>query len=260
MEFAIYALAIVGPAVMGAGGVFATWNKTLGLWIGFVGAVLAILALALYLQNDILKAVSQPKIDLRPPHERFVLRWEKAKYAPFTRLQDRPPDAGLGVYPTLRLVNSSPANALDASIRWQVAPFDVADLLSRSPRFANIKVHHQPNSVTFEAVGMMLQSVNYATSTTYPVNYITRKADAFIPGPVWEHAAIFILATLPDEHGGSTAPFTFDVTVTWNIPEGSSPRHFRVKMVATNGKLPGVGEPDLLAFLDFQVEDLDFPK
>jgi hypothetical protein len=31
-------------------------------------------------------------------------------------------------------------------------------------------------------------------------------------------------------------------------------------MVATNGKLPGVGEPDLLAFLDFQVEDLDFPK
>lgn len=260
MEFAIYALAIIGPAVMGAGGVFAMWNKTTGLWVGFCGAVLLLLSLALYLQNDILKQISQPLVYMKPPMERFVLRWEKARFAPFTRLQDRAPEVGLGVYPTLQLVNTSPVNALDASVRWQIAPYDYKGLLQQSSRFEHIQVTYDDNQVMFAGDKMVLQSMRFATSATVPINYITRKADVFIPGPVWEYAALFVLATLPDQQGGTTAPITFDATLTWNIPEGSPPRHFRVKMIATNAKLPGVAEPDLLATLDFEVEDLDAPK
>lgn len=260
MEFAIYALAILGPAVMGAGGVFATWNKTTGLWVGFVGAVLLLLALALYLQNDILKQLSHPIIYMKPPPERFILRWEKARFAPLTRLQDRTPDVGLGQYPTMQLINSSPVNALDASIRWQIPAYDYRGLLQQSPRFQNVQVLHEDNQVTFVSPGMALQSMRFATSATVPINYITRKADAFVPGPVWEYAAMFVLATLPEQHGGTTTPITFDATLSWNIPEGSAPRHFRVKMIATNAKLPGVTTPDLLATLDFEIEDLDAPK
>jgi hypothetical protein len=260
MEFAIYALAIVGPAVMGVGGVFATWNKTVGLWIGFLGAVLLVLSLALYLQNDILKQLSEPIVYMKPPPERFVLRWEKGKYAAFTRLQDRAPDVGQGLYPTMQLVNTSPVNALDASIRWQIAPYDYRGLLQQSPRFEHIKVDYEENQVVFTGDNILAQGMRFATSSTTSINYITRKADAFIPGPVWEYAALFVLATLPEQQGGTTAPLTFDATLTWNIPEGSPPRHFRIKMIATNAKLPSVTVPDLLATLDFEIEDLDAPK
>jgi hypothetical protein len=170
MEFAIYALAIVGPAVMGAGGVFATWNKTVGLWIGFVGAVLLLLSLAIYLQNDILKQLSQPSVYMKPPAERFVLRWEKARYTPFTRLQDRAPDVGLGLYPTMQLVNTSPVNALDASIRWQIAPYDHRGLLEQSSRFEHIQVRYDDNQVTFIGENMVTQAMRFSTSSTVPIN------------------------------------------------------------------------------------------
>ncbi|MGM4987517.1 hypothetical protein [Tardiphaga sp. 841_E9_N1_2] len=261
MEFVIWTAALLGPVLLGVGGVFATWNRTTGLWVGFAGCIVVLVAIALYLQNDINKDAAQPKVNLQPPPERFVLKWEKLKYAPYTRLEDRPPDFGLGLFPTLKISNTSQTNALDASVRWQIAPFNVEDLLQKSPRFAAINMQFKDNKAFFHGAGLIPIHIGYGTTTfTVPVNYITKQADAFIPQPVWDYASIFILATLPEDYGASTSPFSFDVTVTWNIPSGSTARSFKVTMVATNAKLPGSSEPDLLAQLNFVIEDLDKAK
>jgi hypothetical protein len=55
-----------------------------------------------------------------------------------------------------------------------------------------------------------------------PLPFIARENNVFIPH-VWENAALFFIATLPNEPGARSPPFFFDAQVSWNIPEGGQP-------------------------------------
>ena len=80
MDAAVFWLVIIGPVLIGlAGGIWYGGSRTFGLWAGFFGVVLLILAAALQLQGHIWKYTTassdQPDIILLPPIHRYKLVW-----------------------------------------------------------------------------------------------------------------------------------------------------------------------------------------
>jgi hypothetical protein len=92
-------------------------------------------------------------------------------------------------------------------------------------------------------------------SVSLPLPFITRETPTFIPLSVWNHAALFFLATLPDEPAARSKPFLFDAQIKWNLPEGGEPKQFRVSVVAINAKPAGVTTPELLANIEIAVSE-----
>jgi hypothetical protein len=57
---------------------------------------------------------------------------------------------------------------------------------------------------------------------------------------------------MPDTYGARINPFTFSVTVSWNLPSPGSQK-FLVKANIVNAKPPNAAEPKLDAFISFEV-------
>jgi hypothetical protein len=134
----------------------------------------------------------------------------------------------------------------------------VAKLLKDSANLAEYTIDTTDNNITIMGGPQSLLPFTYraqdvVSSEVVPIPFITNAgANAFIPNNVYNNAALYILALMPDTYGARINPFTFSVVVSWNLPAPGSQR-FLVKANIVNAKAPGVTEPKLDAFITFEV-------
>jgi len=249
MELAIFWLPLLAGVLVGGLSVAAWYggDKTLAIWAGFIGVVCFLLTGTLQLQQHVWRVASQPNIRLLPPTAQYFLRWDPPKSYQM-QINDHPtPMYGAWKVPTLKIRNSS-SFAQDGTIRWSTTPFEIKALIDSSPKFKAHRTILGENRLRLgpeSGPGTFFEHL-FQWSATVPLPFITRENDVFIPLDVWQNAALFFIATLPDESGARSAPFFFDVQISWNIPEGGQPRFFRVQAVAINAKPPGVTTPEFL--------------
>jgi hypothetical protein len=263
MNWAIFWLPLIAGILLG-GLAVGNWyggDKTLAVWVGFVGAVLFLLTAALKGQQYVWRVADQPKLSILPSGQRSYLRWDPpASYQ--MQINDVPnPDYGAWKVPALLkiLVRNSGAVAQDATIKWGVTPYEMQALIESSPRLKDNIILAESNRITLGSKTTpstpWMHSLEWSVSV--PLPFITRETTAFIPAAVWDHAALFFIATLSDEPHARSAPFVFDAQINWNIPEGGQPKRFRVKVIAENAKLPNVPTPKFLANIEIEVAELE---
>ncbi len=260
MDWAIFWLPLVAGILLG-GLAVGSWyggDKTVAVWVGFVGAVCLLLTAALQVQQYVWRVANQPQLSLLPSDQRAYLRWDPpASYQ--MQINDVPnPDYGAWKVPTL-LIRNTGAVAQDAKIKWGVTPHEVQALVDSSHRFNDHTVRVEPNRLTFgPKTGSGTPFIHpLQWSVSLPIPFITRETAVYIPIDVWEHAALFFIATLSDEPHSKSKPFFFDAQVSWNIPEGGPPKRFRVKAIAENAKVSGISSPKFLATIEIEVAETE---
>ena len=256
MEFAIFWLPLIAGLLLGglAVGAWYGGDKTLAIWVGFVGAVCLVLLVALQIQQEVWRTANQPNITLLAPNAPSILRWDPP-HSYQMQINDHPtPQYGAWKVPVFPIRNSG-SYAQDATIKWAVAPYEIKALIKSSDKFKAHRVTLENNQITLGPKSgpgtPFIHPLEWSASIQVP--FITRETETFIPLSVWEQAALFFIATMSDEPTARSAPFFFDVQVKWNIPEGGEPQHFRVKAVAINAKPPVVTTPTFLANIKFEV-------
>jgi hypothetical protein len=64
---------------------------------------------------------------------------------------------------------------------------------------------------------------------------------------------LYTIALMPDKAGARIEPFTFLVSVNWNLPVPGAQK-FLVRATAVNAKPPNVDQPEIDALMTFEVE------
>jgi hypothetical protein len=67
---------------------------------------------------------------------------------------------------------------------------------------------------------------------------------------------LYTLALMPETAGARLKPFTFSVTVSWNLPTAGEQK-FLVKANIVNAKAPNIEEPKLDALMSFEVAKVE---
>jgi hypothetical protein len=129
-------------------------------------------------------------------------------------------------------------------------------LLTSSPRYAPYNATVALPTVTFNVPDYGRSTMEASSRQSEAIASIVKSVEAKYLWRVWTYTALYLIAVLPNERGG-VAEFAATVTVTWNAPEGGSPRRFRVKTFAENTKPQDVVNPAILATVRFEVEDLN---
>ncbi|MDB5638062.1 MAG: hypothetical protein JWP51_2970 [Bradyrhizobium sp.] len=211
MEFAIWALALVGPIVFS--GAFAIPNKTVGLWIGVFGVLMVLLAGALGIQTLIWRKESQPKIALLAPVGRSVLRWDgllKQNRVSVSSEEGTQSSQLFDVFPAVRLKTLNPTNAVDATVEWRSQPIDIQSLIASSSRLKRFDVVTAGDHITIASKGggsgpsdmPIAFTMTLSQTATTKVSSITKQfAEATIPSQTWNNAALYFIATLSDTPG-----------------------------------------------------------
>jgi hypothetical protein len=250
MALAIFWLPLIAGVLLG-GLAAAAWyggDKTLAIWMGFIGTLCFALTAALQAQQYVWVVANQPQISLVPTEERSFLRWDPPTSYQMQSNDIPNPEYGSWKAPVLRIRNAGVV-AQDATIKWAVTPYEVQALVDSAPRLKGHKTKVEPNRITLGpetgSGSPFMHPLEWSTSL--PIAFITRETSTFIPLTVWEHAALFFIATLADEPKARSAPFFFDAQISWNIPEGGQAKRFRVKVTAENAKLSGIPTPLFLA-------------
>lgn len=258
MALAIFWLPLIAGLLLG-GLAAAAWyggDKTLAVWVGFIGAVCLLLTAALQVQQYVWSVANQPHLALVPSEQQWFLRWDPPNSYQMQINNDPNPVYGAWKVPTFQIRNTGTV-AQDASIKWAVTPFQVDALIASSTRLKDQKVEVKSNEVRLAPQSgpgiAFLHPMEWSNTITLP--FITRETTTFIPLSVWENAALFFIATLPDAPEAKSEPFFFEAQINWNIPEGGQPKRFRVKAVAKNAKLAGVSAPNFLSTIEFEVSD-----
>jgi hypothetical protein len=166
------------------------------------------------------------------------------------------PQYGAWTAPKLRIRNAGQF-AQDATIRWGVTPYAREALVSSSVRLKDVNVVLEPNRILLAPKSgsgtPFLHDVQWSNSLQLP--FITRDTETYIPLTIWENAALFFIATMPEAPDATSEPFYFDVQISWNIPEDGKPKSFRVKSVAHNAKLAGATAPVFLAKIALEISE-----
>jgi hypothetical protein len=252
IEFAIYWLPLIASVVLGtiATGAWYGGDKLPAIWLGFVGNVFLLLTFTLQLQQYVSANILQPQLEMQNPVQRSVIEFKADGFTLMTfRGENEALPPGNWKLPVFPIVNRSSINAQDVNVKWSARPHDEAAVLAASDRLKPLKPQFASRRLNLGNTIYNLQP-----STTVPMPFITRTSETFPPLDVWNEAAMFFVATLPDTPGSKSDPFSFDVSITWNIPDGAKPAKFRVKAVATNAKLPSTPADTLVATVDFSVE------
>jgi len=205
--------------------------------------------------SDSGSAPAQPEITLIAPEHRHEVIWNPKKqlaiiYGPEGQtLDDR------WVTPIFRVRNLSSTAVQDATVTWQIEITGIEKLVKSSARLSKFTFDFtSKDRVTIG--GNSLPTFTYndlKASYGIPVTFITANgSDAFIPGNVFQNLLLYILALMPDQPGARIDPFTFSVTVSWNIPRPATQK-FLVKTTIVNAKPPNISEPEIDALLTFEI-------
>jgi hypothetical protein len=118
------------------------------------------------------------------------------------------PAYGAWMVPKLRIRNTGQF-AQDATAKWGVTPYERDALVSSSLRLKNANVMLEPNKITLApklgSAAPWQHVVEWSTSLPFP--FITRETETFIPLTIWENAAFFFTATMPEQSDASSEPF-----------------------------------------------------
>jgi hypothetical protein len=211
------------------------------------------------LQRYISANILQPSLELVPSSDRFVLTWD----SPFSNLlnvrgeNDTTPPGSWRV-PTFNLRNVSAISAQDVTYRWTATKYFPSEVVSSAQRFKNAKVELVSGSqlmINTPNTGTGQTPFEFSASTS--VAFITKTAEIFIPLNVFNAAAIYFVATMPDQPGAKSQPYVFELSISWNIPDNTRPERFRVTATATNIKATSAATPEFVAALDFAVQKIE---
>jgi len=257
MAFAIFWLPLIAGLLLGglAVGAWYGGDKTLAIWVGFIGALCLLLTAALQLQQFVWGVANQPQITLEPDGSAsWYVRWNPPSWMGIEINSDPNAKAGAWKVPGLILRNRGVV-AQDATIKWGVTPFDREAMVKSAPRLSDVEATFPDKDQLLLRPKAGGQSFvhEFTWATSLPLPFIGRETQTYIPLHIWQNASLFFLATTPDRPDAVSEPFYFDAQVSWNIPDGGAPVRFRVAARARNVGLPTPGAPKFLAKIELSV-------
>jgi hypothetical protein len=228
-------------------------DKIAALWMTFAGLVLLLLTATFQAQTYIQSTILQPQFEVSAP-QRSILTWDPpADNSLNIKGENDQLSPGGWKVPIFTIKNRTAINAQDVRVKWSAAKYDPASLTANASILQGRQIAIANNTITLSGGGVPHQNP-FAFSATIEKPFITRSAETFIPLDVWNTAAVYFFATLPDQPGARSEPYYFDLEISWSIPDNAKPTRYRVKAVATNSKPAGVPTPVLSATVEFSVE------
>jgi hypothetical protein len=184
MAWAIFWLPLVAGILLG-GLAVGSWyggDKTVAVWVGFVGVICLVLTATLQVQQYVWRVANQPQLTLVSGEQPTFLRWDPPNSYQM-QVNDIPnPNYGAWKVPTLHVHNTG-AFAQDATFKWGVTPYEVKALVESSPRFNDQTVLVEPNQVTLgpKSGGSGISfSHPLQWTISVPLPFITRDTAVFI--------------------------------------------------------------------------------
>jgi hypothetical protein len=265
VELAIFWLPLVAGVLLGgiAGSAWYGGDKIPAIWIAFFGILCFLLTGTLQFQQYTYANLLQPEIELVPPSQRSILTWNPPeRFFIQSRAEDKPSTAqDRADAPVIVFENKSTVIGQDASISWDIAPFEMQSLANSSERLKSFDVKIDGDYVTVgakppitEPVGLGMRYTIVFKKNVPPIAFLGKRVESWIPIELWNQALLYFVATLPDTIGGRSPPLVFNVVVKWNIPEGNNTARFKVTAVATNANTPNVPNPKLMAQIALSAE------
>lgn len=202
---------------------------------------------------------SLPKIALIPPTDRTELRWDPTKSHMILMGIEGQLVENAWKVPIFRLRTTGQTPASDANIRWQTNVTGLEDLLKSSKKLSAFKFDFVDGQLMISGSSTALPfAYKTANEMSLPVPFITNGGtDVFIPLDVFVNAALYALAVIPETNpDANISPFTFTVTVSWNLPTPRSQK-FLVTTKFANAKPSSLSAPVVDALLSFRVDPED---
>jgi hypothetical protein len=244
------------------------------LWVASTALMIGVIALGAYIvrgpnraPSEVVSATAKtivPEITLIPPNARHEIIWNPNKnYMPFSGPEGTV-NTNVSYTPIFTVKTQNNTSVQDATVRWQTEITGLAKLVKESPNLSAYTIDTTDNNITLMGGPQSLLPFTYrsqdiASSEIVSIPFITNAgANAFIPTNVYNNAALYILALMPDTYGARINPFTFSVTVSWNLPSPGSQK-FLVKANIVNAKPPNVSEPKMNALISFEVATIQSP-
>jgi hypothetical protein len=203
-----------------------------------------------------------PEIALIPPDMRHEVKWDPeigymVVAAEEGKVKDRQWTTPVFVIKTL---NNTAVQ--DATIRWQTEITDLLKLVKDSNNLVDYKVDTTGGNLTISGgpkprVPFTYRDTDLKSSQDISIPFITSAgARAFVPSNIFSSAMLYTLALMPETAGARLKPFTFSVTVSWNLPTAGEQK-FLVKANIVNAKAPNIEEPKLDALMSFEVAKVE---
>jgi hypothetical protein len=200
----------------------------------------------------------EPDIALIPPSTRHEVIWNpKLSYMLFSGPEGKV-SKSTSYTPIFTVKTTNNAYVQDATVKWQIEMFGIAKLVKDSKNLSEYEIETANDSITImggpnRLIPFTYRDQDMASSQDLPIAFITNAgANAFIPNNVYTNAALYILALMPNAAGARINPFTFLVSVSWNLPNPGT-RKFLIKASIVNAKPPDVDEPKVDALMSFEV-------
>lgn len=267
VELAIFWLPLVAGVLLGgiAGSAWYGGDKIPAIWIAFFGLLCFLLTATLQFQQYTYATLLQPEIELVPPSQRTILTWNPpTSFFINSRAEDKPSTGqDLANAPIIVFENKSSVIGQDASVSWDIPPFEMQSLANSSERLKSYDVKIDGHFITIgaqapitEPVGLSMRYPIVFKQSMPPIAFLGRRVESWIPIELWSQALLYFVATLPDTIGAHSPPVVFNVAVKWNIPEGNKAALFKVTAVATNANTPNVPSPKLTAYIALSAEKI----
>ena len=198
----------------------------------------------------------QPELSLLPPKNRLTFKWDPTTAMYFDVQEDgvaRPP--GQWAFPTLILHNSSKVAAADVVVTWDAEISGIKEL-AKIGRLAKYDIRFPENYTMDLIASPPVPNFRYNPNSHYEnsLAFVARNADLYMPPSIFAILGLFIAAKMPDELGAKTEVFPLRIEVVWNVPDGGQPKDFNVKIRGVNTKPSGVVTPEVVGYLDFEIE------
>src|SRR5262245_1089039 len=175
MELAIFWLPLIAGLLLGglAVGAWYGGNKTLAIWVGFIGAACLLLIGALQAQQYVWRTTNQPNITVVAPTSHCFLRWDPPTSYQLQINNSPTPQYGAWTVQVLKVLNTG-LYAQDGMVRWSMSPFEIRALVDSSG-FKAHRVTIEPDRITLgpqSGPGVPFQHP-LQWSTTVPLPFIT---------------------------------------------------------------------------------------
>ncbi len=202
--------------------------------------------------------VVPPELELLPPSTRHEIIWNPQKSYMIFAGPEGAVSNSLSTTPIFYVKTTNNTYVQDATITWQTEISGIQKLVKASKNLSDYTINVDNGDITImggpnNLIPFTYRDRDIASSQDVSIAFITGAgAKAFIPSNVYNSAMLYALALMPDAAGARLDPFTFSVSVAWNLPVPGAQR-FLVKTTIVNAKPPGASEPKLDALMSFEV-------
>jgi hypothetical protein len=238
------------------------------LAIAAVSIVVAAVSLGIVIARNPLPAVAEPgksvapELALSPPATRHEIIWDpKRNYMIFSGPEGAVTNAignNVSSTPIFSLKTTNDSYVQDATATWQTEISGIQKLVKASKNLSGYDVKIDGGAITIvggpdNLIPFTYREQDIVSSQDVAIPFITSAgAKAFIPSNIYIPAMLYALALMPETPGARLDPFTFSVSVAWNLPAPGR-QSFLVRATIVNAKPPGATEPKLDALMSFEI-------